>query len=253
MNQIMTMIGVPIVGANDVEQILLAYVDVQKNANGNKELLGADDLLILSYAFSQFHDAMKRIEYRRTIEDMNGKLETAAVTDYLTGICNRNGLSQKLDEILSQPNNKGIVLLYVDLDNFKYYNDTFGHDAGDFVLVCFARVLQKVADKNAIPVRYGGDEFILLLPDKCVKEGVKVAEKIYKEIADGFCKEIQELVGHEVVIPKDKKLSCSIGIAASEAGNIDGLTEALTHADQMLYHVKKHGKGRFMVYDSPNN
>ena len=121
------------------------------------------------------------------------------------------------------------------------------------VLVCFARVLQKVADKKAIPVRYGGDEFILLLPDKRVEEGVKVAEKIYKEIADGFCEEIEEMVGHEVVIPSEKRLSCSIGIAASAAGSFDGLTEALTHADQMLYHVKKHGKGRLMVYDSPTN
>ena len=252
-NQIMTMIGVPIVGVNGVEQILLAYVDVQKAANGNKELLGADDLLIFSFAFSQFYEVMKKIEYRRTIEDMNGKLEKAAVTDYLTGICNRNGLSQKLDEILMQPSKKGNVLIYVDLDNFKYYNDTFGHDIGDLVLVCFARVLQKVADKKAIPVRYGGDEFILLLPDKRVEEGVKVAEKIYKEIADGFCEEIEEMVGHEVVIPSEKKLSCSIGIAASAAGSFDGLTEALTHADQMLYHVKKHGKGRLMVYGSPTN
>ena len=251
MNQIMTLIGVPVVGINGVEQILLAYVDVQKAANGNKELLGSDDLLILRFAFSQFYEAMKKIEYRRTIEDMNGKLETAAVTDYLTGICNRNGLNQKLDEIMMQSNSKGNVLLYVDLDNFKYYNDTFGHDVGDLVLVCFARVLEKVADKKAIPVRYGGDEFILLLPDKRVKEGVEIAEKIYKEIADGFCKEIEEMVGHEVVIPNEKKLSCSIGIAASEAGSFDGLTEALTHADQMLYHVKKHGKGRLMVYDTP--
>ena len=249
MNQIMTMIGIPIVGANGVEDILLAYVNIQRSANGNKELLDADDLLILKFAFSQFYEAMKKIDYRRTIEDMNRKLEKAAVTDYLTGICNRNGLSQKLDEILLEKGNKGNVLLYVDLDNFKYYNDTFGHDVGDMVLVCFSRILEKVADKKAVPVRYGGDEFILLLPDKQVEEGVKVAERIYQEIQDGFCKEIQEMTGHEVVIPKEKKLSCSIGIAASEAGSVDGLYKALTHADQMLYHVKKHGKGRLMVYN----
>lgn len=252
-DRIMTMVGVPIVGVNGVENILLAYVNIQKAANGNKELLNADDLLILKFAFSQFYEAMKKIEYRKTIEDMNGKLEKSAVTDYLTGICNRNGLSQKLDEILLQKNNKGNVLLYVDLDNFKYYNDTFGHDIGDLVLVCFSRVLEKVADDKAIPVRYGGDEFILLLPDKQVEEGVKIGEQIYKEIADGFCKEIQEMVGHEVDIPDEKKLSCSIGIATSESGSIDGLKEALTHADQMLYHVKKHGKGRLMVYDPQAN
>lgn len=250
MNQIMSMIGIPIVGANGVEDILLAYVKIQRNANGNKLLLDADDLLILKFAFSQFYEAMKKIDYRRTIEDMNEKLEKAAVTDYLTGICNRNGLSHKLKEILAEKESKGNVVLYVDLDNFKYYNDTFGHDVGDMVLVCFAHILTKIADKRAIPVRYGGDEFILLLSDKCVDEGVKLAEQIYLEIKDGFCKEIEERVGHEVVIPKEKKLSCSIGIAACEAGSKERLIRALSQADQVLYHVKKHGKGRMMVYNS---
>ena len=99
--------------------------------------------MILKFAFSQFCEMMRRIDNRVMIERMNQKLEQSAITDHLTGITNRNGFSKQADILCSQDSTTVNAILYLDLDNFKYYNDTFGHDVGDLVLVCFADMFKR--------------------------------------------------------------------------------------------------------------
>ena len=122
---IMTMIGIPIIEESGTETVFLGYVRVKRRTLSKRFLLNSDDLMILKVAFIQFCETIKRIDNRLMIEHMNRKLERSAVTDHLTGITNRNGFSGQIEMICSQQNIKTNVLLYIDLDNFKYYNDTF--------------------------------------------------------------------------------------------------------------------------------
>ena len=245
---IMTIIGVPMMEEAGTETVFLGYVKIKRRTVGTRVLLNGDDLMILKFAFFQFCEMIRRIDNRLMIERMNRRLEQSAVTDHLTGITNRSGFSQQTDIICSQGNNKNNVLLYIDLDNFKYYNDTFGHEVGDLVLVTFAHLIQRMSKENGLAVRYGGDEFIVLLYDKKAEDGVHFAQRIYQEISDGFVDKIKEKLKMDIYIPDEKKISCSIGIAPFPGGSREEFELALNRADQMLYYVKKHGKSQYKLF-----
>lgn len=247
---IMTMIGIPMMEESGTETVLLAYVRVKRRTINIRMFLNGDDLMILKFAFSQFCEMMRRIDNRLMIERMNQKLEQSAITDHLTGITNRNGFSRQAEIICSQGNIRSNVLLYIDLDNFKYYNDTFGHEIGDLVLVTFARLVKRMSQGSGLAVRYGGDEFIVLLYNKTAQDGVDFAARIYKEISDGFVEKIKTKLKKEINIPDEKKISCSIGIAPFMGGSKDEFELALNRADQMLYYVKRHGKSQYKLFDS---
>ena len=74
------------------------------------------------------------------------------------------------------------TLLYIDLDNFKFCNDTFGHDVGDEILIAFSRLFERVTKNNGYIVRYGGDEFLIVMPDHAIDDGIELAKSIYKAI-----------------------------------------------------------------------
>ncbi len=246
---IMTMIGIPIMEETGTETVFLGYTKVRHRTVGSRTYLGNEDLMIFKFAFSQFCEMMRRIDSRNMIERMNQKLEQSAITDHLTGIMNRTGFSKQTEIICAQGNIKNNVLLYCDLDNFKYYNDTFGHDVGDLVLVTFAELIKRLSDRKGLAVRYGGDEFIVLLYNQTEQDGVDFAQQIYKEISGGFVDEIKHKLKQDIQIPDEKKISCSIGIAGFKGGSKAELQLALNRADQMLYYVKKHGKSTYKLYD----
>ena len=250
--RVMTMIGIPIMEHSGIETVFLACIKIKRRSLGSRVLPGQEDLGILKFAFSQFCEMMRRIDNRQMIEMMNQKLEQSAITDYLTGITNRSGFSRQVDVICSQGSQQSNVILYVDLDNFKYYNDTFGHEIGDLVLVCFADMFKTMTKEKGLPVRYGGDEFIILLYDQSEKDGVRLAKQIFEEIKDGFSVRIANKLNQKVDIPEDKKISCSIGIASFQGGSKDAFEAALNQADQMLYYVKRHGKSTYKLYHDRN-
>ena len=245
---IMTMIGIPIMDRTGSETVLLACVRIKRRTVGGSSLLGGEDLMIFKFAFSQFCEMMRRIDNRLMIERMNQKLEHSAITDHLTGITNRSGFSKQVEMICSQDSRHNNAILYLDLDNFKYYNDTFGHEIGDLVLVCFAEMFKKMTEGKGLPIRYGGDEFIILLFDQNEQDAAELAEQIYDEIRDGLVDQIEIKLNRKVDIPDDKKISCSIGIASFKGGSKEELELALNHADQMLYYVKRHGKSKYRLY-----
>lgn len=248
--RIMTMIGIPMMEESGTETVFIGYKLIKLMTIAERVLLGNDDLMILKFAVSQFCEMMRRIDSRNMIERMNKKLEQSAITDHLTGITNRNGFSRQAEIICSQANtNQNNVLLYLDLDNFKYYNDTFGHEIGDLVLVTFAEIFKRMTRDSGMAVRYGGDEFIILLYNKTAEDGVAFAESLYNEIKDGLVKSISLKLHTEIHIPDDKKISCSIGIAPFKGGSKDSLENALNKADQMLYDVKRNGKSHYKLYE----
>ena len=132
------------------------------------------------------------------------------------------------------------------MDNFKYYNDTFGHELGDYVLVQFSGILKDMVEDIGYAVRFGGDEFVIVLNDKVAHYAEGVVKGIFDRLNNQLIPELQDRIGREHVIPDNKKLSFSAGIADCKAG--DNISEVLNHADKALYSVKKKSKNGYLVW-----
>lgn len=168
----------------------------------------------------------KRME--ELLEAKNRRLEEMSRRDYLTDLYNRRALMEKLDFEIKRRNRTktSLSVVMLDLDHFKLVNDTYGHQVGDQVLVQVADLLRKSEREIDIVGRYGGEEFLVILPDCPAKEAVNVAERIRAGVA-GFDFKI------------NINLTLSGGIAEFKGGNSDDLIGA---ADQNLYRAKQNGR-----------
>ena len=158
--------------------------------------------------------------YEKLISKLSGYNEKL-YTDVLTGIYNRRFFEE---EIKKMEDEAGIAV--IDLDDFKLHNDTYGHSAGDAALITTANIIKKYIRKTDILIRYGGDEFLLILPS------------IKKHIFEDKLKLIREKI-HDAVVPKYEKmqLSVSIGGAVFREGNIE---DAIASADRQMYIAKNY-------------
>ncbi|MBL4782146.1 MAG: diguanylate cyclase [Porticoccaceae bacterium] len=154
------------------------------------------------------------------------------VMDSLTGVANRGGFDKRIEEELARSHRIGFPLsiLLVDIDKFKFVNDTFGHKAGDKVLQTIAKLMAgRVRDTDYI-ARYGGDEFVLLLPGTSVDDALAVAQ--------GFCDAVKRCGFHSR--GQSVEVSLSIGVAQLKEGES---SEALfERADVAMYEVKDNGR-----------
>lgn len=162
------------------------------------------------------------------------KFERHATTDALTGLGNRHSMEETFPREISRCGQDGapISLVMIDVDNFKDFNDKFGHIAGDRVLTAVARILKKQFRPRDVLVRYGGDEFAILLPDVGEEQALVIADRVRQEVSgdtgDGSDSLIQ--------IP----IRLSMGIASLEKpGTLDRLIRA---ADEALYRAKRSGR-----------
>ncbi len=190
--------------------------------------------------------------YDRTkeLKLLNEKLYQSARTDQLTGLFNRNELNRTLNYEIGRINrylNKEhnlMTLLFIDLDNFKYYNDRFGHSLGDEILKEFSLLLiETVRDVDTI-IRFGGDEFIIILPETNKSYATVIAQRIIEKLKNknNFI-DIISKTNNEVHIDDAYKLTCSIGISEYIEGySIDQL---INDADKSLYEAKNLGKNTF--------
>lgn len=161
-----------------------------------------------------------------------------AQTDPLTGLLNYHGIVENISDFLEQKNPAGeklSSLLFLDLDNFKSVNDTYGHQAGDKFLCAVANVLKSAVRKDDLVGRIGGDEFIIFLTRIPTKQDAM-------HCADRICNEINDLVAKFDY----KNVSCSIGIAMSPK---DGSTykQLVAVADKLVYKSKHLGKNRYSI------
>lgn len=154
-----------------------------------------------------------------------------STVDPLTGITNRRTMDSMLAEWLASKVPHVIILL--DLDHFKSVNDTYGHAVGDKVLQFLARQMESVAREGDVCCRYGGEEFVILLPNTTIEEATLVAEQLRKTLAD-------------TVSPCGRPITLSAGIAAYPA--MAHTTEALIEAaDDALYLAKQEGRNQVKV------
>nr|WP_253295528.1 GGDEF domain-containing protein [Roseburia sp. MSJ-14] len=214
---------------------------------------------MFTLVFQQLLDALAKLENDRKIQKINAKLERSAVTDFLTGLYNRDGFFRNvetmLERSLKEKCSMDMALIYLDLDNFKYYNDTFGHDVGDIVLKEIAIILKKISRNNGFATRFGGDEFLVTIMSAQRETAQKTATQIMEKIKEAqyFIPMIEEFLGEEVVIPENKKVSCSMGIVLRE--NIREKQEfgdIIKEADKALYDIKRTTKNNYRFADEIN-
>ena len=163
--------------------------------------------------------SINRMEANDKIYMMNRKLQEAAVTDMLTGIYNRAGMYEEIQQMIKcysmSEETHHVGLMFIDLDNFKHYNDTYGHDIGDLILKEMAFIFREVAKDRGFVSRYGGDEFIIVIESCSRYELENIAKDIYARIAeaDGFSRQITKYLNHDVEFKEEKNITCSIGIS----------------------------------------
>lgn len=179
---------------------------------------------------------MELLEMRRTLiglSEANAKLGQQNITDALTGIPNRRAYDQKLTEEYSRAKRTGapLSILLVDIDNFKDYNDNYGHPAGDAALQSVARVLLSSLRPYDFLARYGGEEFVIILPATDLTDAIVVAERVRGLVASSEF--------------PHRKFTISIGVARLD---VDAGARALVQAaDNGLYRAKAAGRNKVLV------
>jgi two-component system cell cycle response regulator len=163
-----------------------------------------------------------------------------AITDQLTGLHNRRYMSRHLDTLVetSKKTGKPIAFVIMDIDYFKAVNDTYGHDIGDEVLKKFASRISANVRGIDLACRYGGEEFVVVMPDTDVAFALQVSERLRKSIETTPFPISRD--------PKNLKLTISIGIAGSE-GEGDSANALLHRADQALYRAKRTGRNKVVA------
>jgi diguanylate cyclase (GGDEF)-like protein len=172
--------------------------------------------------------------------------EKQSMTDALTGLFNRRSMEQLLQRevALCDRHNQALSLVMLDLDHFKEINDTHGHAAGDHMLRAFADCVRITLRKTDLAFRYGGDEFVIALPQTPLFQAQQVVQKLRQAfLSVDFSSAITHL---------DKNPTLSIGVAErSKVGNILTLATLLAAADQALYAAKNSTRDCVRVFEPP--
>ena len=191
-----------------------------------------DELEVLATSFNQMTGSLRR---------MTEKLQSSAIHDPLTGLPNRTLFMDRLRHVVDRAGRKnalGFAVVFMDVDRFKFLNDSFGHSAGDQLLVDLGRRLTTCVRQGDTIARLSGDEFGMLLEDlPGARHAVLVAERIKQKLEQPFY-----LRGQEVFI------TVSLGIAVAPQENAEPET-LLRNADTAMYRAKNSGRGTHQVFD----
>lgn len=214
------------------------------------KITAANEISILSAAFNQMaahlevliNELEQKVAERteelqkknQALREAKENLEHASQTDFLTGLFNRRYMMEKLNQAIADfaVNKRGFAVFMADIDFFKKVNDTFGHDCGDCVLRHMSHLFQTALPKNACLSRWGGEEFLLLLPDVSPDAAFAQAEKIRKAI-------------EEYDFPCGKKrlhITLTLGMTMYSEGK--SINQVLKEADIAIYNGKHNGRNR---------
>lgn len=191
----------------------------------------------LVFRLSFFSDAITSSGYKQISEEKE-EIERISKYDFLTGLLNRRSIERtlryELKELREKSSDANLVVMLGDIDNFKKINDTYGHEAGDVILSAVAQVLKKNARKVDFVGRYGGEEFVILLPSTSLKDGVRFGDKL------------RSMIENFKFIYKNERIKVTIssGVATRSANLSDTMT--LEGADKMLYLSKEGGRNQVM-------
>lgn len=201
----------------------IADIGVFQVASKTKDAFTEEDARLLELLLGHTAEAVKRIH-------LQNKLKEQAIHDPMTGVYNRYYLNELLaqESARSKRYDRSIAFLMIDIDRFKEINDRFGHQMGDRVLRETAKLLEGQVRDSDIVVRYGGDEFLIILPET-IDEIDTLKERIHKEVARYG----------DVLKPLDFPITLSIGSAHWNPGDSDALEAILAEADRRMYKAKR--------------
>lgn len=186
---------------------------------------------------------LKTIELQKEIEDRKtaqAALQQLAATDSLTGLLNRREFFASAEQEFQRARRDDLPMsaILIDLDHFKNVNDTYGHAAGDQALAETAKAIRDNLRGGEIVGRYGGDEFVILLPGSDLVRAVRIANRLRKKLNSRLIKTERGKL----------TVSSSFGVAESRRQDGTGLDAFLDHADQALYAAKRTGRNRVAAY-----
>lgn len=203
--------------------------------SGEDEELGLS-LGAIDYITKPFRSSVVRIRVQNhlNLRRLQQTLERLAITDPLTGVGNRRYFLDhiRLAQQRSEQNGASFTLIMLDLDHFKLINDGFGHDVGDTALMEIAHYCRVRLRPSDLFCRYGGEEFVVLLPDTGLHEGKIIAEQLLHGIG------ALEIAAQDLAL----HLTASFGVAQIEPG--ESYSSVLIRADQALYRAKQYGRNR---------
>ena len=197
---------------------------------------------LLGEISSDFKKEIKKEKPRSEILDKLFKeLYLFATKDHLTGVFNRHALNELLGREMERALRHGsnLTIIMLDLDDFKKYNDSFGHLQGDEALRQATRIIMANSRKEDFVARYGGEEFIIVLPETNIKKAIEIGERIRVAINDKKIRKIARDIekGYE-------NITVSMGIAQLTK---KGMQEMVHRADVALYKAKVEGKNKICV------
>jgi diguanylate cyclase (GGDEF)-like protein len=183
-----------------------------------------------------FYEYVSKNSFNR-LQEMSQKFERQAMEDPLTGLLNRRGMREKLQHEFerSQRYNNDLTVMMCDIDHFKAINDQYGHDKGDEIIKSLGRIFKSGLRKQDSVARWGGEEYLFLLPETNGNQGMQLAEQLRNQIEK------------ERYTQDDKIFSISISIGLHQIAATDTINQAITKADTNLYKAKEQGRNRCII------
>lgn len=222
--ELLAIFGLPFLAA--VAWIADQSIDLQPLTSQLIDVLMA---LFIALVISEVFFRIRRHQY-----ELQGELEQQARTDALTGLANRRVFEDRLGKEMARSKRHGDPLSIVlgDLDHFKGVNDSFGHEVGDRLLHEVSRILQETLREEDLAVRWGGEEFLLMLPATNLDSAFEVAERIRSRIADG-------------PIPCDgQNVPVTISFGVAQLARDESIHQLIRRADDAMYRAKSEGRNR---------
>lgn len=199
------------------------------------------DVEVMATAIEYYGKAASQLVFQDITERKKARklLEKAASTDLLTGLSNRREFAEKFDIEVSRFKRSGeaFSIILCDIDHFKIFNDTYGHDCGDFVLETVADIFRESLRKQDIIGRWGGEEFVMLLPDTGIDGAAVSAEKI------------RSTLEARILTYGSANFSVTMSFGVSLYDSTMSMEDCVKLADNRLYHAKEHGRNRVVAED----
>lgn len=219
--------------SEDCHRHLMCSVFVLRGNGG--EIIGA---IAANLDITERREAQVQIEAQKyALEEANERLAKLAVTDGLTGLWNHRRFREEMEVVHATHQRKGqpLSLIFLDVDHFKMFNDTYGHPAGDEVLKKVAALLNENSRTGEAVARYGGEEFAIILPSTSEEEACAAAERFRSAL--------------ESADWPYRKVTASLGVATTSETSAS-LEELIQHADLALYGAKHSGRNRVCHYQT---
>ncbi|RDW16367.1 GGDEF domain-containing protein [Oceanobacillus arenosus] len=214
--------------ASQYHSVMAIPIDHTEYSNGLVVILHEDRYHFTFESFKLMQALIQHTSLAITNSLLRERLERTVITDYLTGLYSRNYLEESI-ETSFKADKRGVLLLF-DIDNFKQINDTYGHHAGDQVIIQVSDTMRQYVDiaYGHVPARWGGEELSIYLPNAMIEEGIEIATHIREKV--------------EATSKPDVTVSC--GVSSWKQGDQDTTINLFLRTDRALYQAKRLGKNR---------